>query len=526
MSSMKRNNIYTKNSLENKSRKRHKADSNICQDEDFVLWRDAVLNGGLLEKNVEESPGVISQAFIDKCHEVFDEDPKEKIARNAICCVGSMLSTTDSNRINEITYSFMNTVKRKHVRATDQGASGRCWMFAALNTFRHLIIDAFNLENFEFSETYLFFWDKFERANSYLHWFIDHPQYTPGSREYEYMLTTYLCDGGWWNTFSNLIDKYGIMPRNCMNETATSVDSEELNQVVKDYLDGCVNYLHKNRHKLSNEKLHDERKKTLIKVYSTLVKFLGEPPKNFSWTFNNSEDDEATIIASLEPRMFREMVMPNVNFRKDFVTLTHIPTDDMKMETFYHVSYTNNVYEADPVMMYNTHIDELAKYAMISISKGLAVWFAADVSQSFNWYYSALDDKLNQKELVFEPMYEFNKGDRITCRNIGANHAMALTGFNVDHKGNVINWQVENSWGYYDHETPGLDGFLTMSHSWFKKYVMEIVVNRNIISAPMRRKLDRAPVVEMHPWDNMAPATRVGVVNRPQNYKEKMGRKI
>lgn len=52
---------------------------------------------------------------------------------------------------------------------TNQKSSGRCWLFAALNVIRLPVIKHFNLEDFEFSQGYLFYWDKIERCNFFLH---------------------------------------------------------------------------------------------------------------------------------------------------------------------------------------------------------------------------------------------------------------------------------------------------------------------------------------------------------------------
>ncbi len=38
-------------------------------------------------------------------------------------------------------------------------------MFASLNTLRYELMHRWNLEDFEFSETYLFFWDAMEKSN-------------------------------------------------------------------------------------------------------------------------------------------------------------------------------------------------------------------------------------------------------------------------------------------------------------------------------------------------------------------------
>lgn len=51
---------------------------------------------------------------------------------------------------------------------TNQKATGRCWMFASLNAMRIAFIKSKNIEDFEFSQNYLFFWDKVSAAMTYL----------------------------------------------------------------------------------------------------------------------------------------------------------------------------------------------------------------------------------------------------------------------------------------------------------------------------------------------------------------------
>jgi bleomycin hydrolase len=471
----------------------------------------------------------IQADFIELCEQQFKADPGNIIKRNCVNAVGSVIASTNSNRVNEISHIFLNSVKKKNLKATNQGASGRCWMFSALNSFRHVLINALGLENFEFSEVYLFFWDKLERSNTYLLWFIEHPEEGPGDRPYEFMLQYYMSDGGYWNTFSNLASKYGLVPASAMKETYQSDDSEDMNQIIKDELDSTVNYFRKYRHKFSIDELHDIRRNTLNQIYNTLVKFLGEPPKKFDWLFNREGEDgtEPEIVCKSSPRDFFEMVTPRTDMNKDFIMLMHSPTENMKLYTNYRIRYTNNVAEGEPCTFFNVPIGELAKYAMISISKGFAVWFAADVRQCFNTFHSALDDKLDDHKTIFGETKKFEKGDRMTLRNVEACHAMALVGFNVDANGKPISWQVENSWGYYDHDTPGLDGFLYMSHSWFEKYVIELVVHKEFLSRSMKKKIEESEYIDVNPWDACAPAM-VGGKGRgtaPAGYLKTLQRK-
>lgn len=465
------------------------------------------------ETNVNDIPD-INQCFLDECKEEFDKDPVNKIARNAIVSMGSMLTTMNSTRVNDIDHTFMNTIKKKNVKATNQGRSGRCWMFSGLNMFRHNVIKALDLENFEFSETYLFFWDKMERANRYLRWFIDHPGIKPEDEAFKFMVDEYTGDGGWWNMFANLVSKYGLVPKNAMKETWQSGDSEDMNKILNDCVQACANYLY-NHPKLEHEEVEEIREKTMKQIHNTLVMFLGEPPKTFRWAYTN-EDEVSNIIADLKPKKFMNMIAPGVDM-KDFVVLTHIP-GKLKERAMYEVKYTNNIYEMDNFKFLNLPIDEIVKYASKQVLSGMPVWFAADVCQDFNPYESSLDDRLSDEKSVFGYNHNFTKEDKITFRNLSANHAMTLVGLNFGPDRKPESWQVENSWGYWDNETPGEDGFLFMSQSWFEKNVMQIVIHKNYLTRSVKRLLNQNATV-LNPWDCVAPALRITPRDAPKSYR-------
>ena len=458
----------------------------------------------------------INPDFIQECEDEFNEDPANIISRNAVVSIGSMLATTTASRQNDIDLVVLNSVKRKNVKATNQGSSGRCWLFSGLNMYRHAVISALRLDNFEFSETYLFFWDKLERSNRYLRWFINHPDVEPEDNAFKFIVDEYTSDGGWWNMFANLVTKYGHVPKSAMKETWQSSDSGYMNQILNDRLQACANYImsHPN---LSDDEKDEEREETMKQIYSILVKFLGEPPKKFRWAYTN-EDGDSNIISGLEPIAFMNMVIPTMKV-DDFVVLTHLP-GKLDKNKQYEVNYTNNVYEGDNFTFLNLPLNELIKYASKSIlSYGFPVWFAADVSKDFNPYHSSLDDRLSNESMVFGKSHNFNKGDRITFRNLSANHAMCLVGVNINEDGKPDSWQVENSWGYWDNETPGADGFLYMSHSWFEKNVMQVVVHKSMLSRSIKNLLKKECDI-LDPWDCVAPALKVKPVAAPKIYGE------
>jgi len=461
---------------------------------------------------------LLSPEFLDRCNKRFKSDPTNIITRNAVTSVGAILTTTDSNLVNKVNHVFMNSVKKKNLKATNQGSSGRCWIYGALACFRHSIINGMNLENFEFSESYLFFYDKLEMANTFLRWIIEHPGSKPGDRDFDYTLSNSQQDGGWWNCFANLVTKYGVVPKDAMKETYHSGDSGDMNQIISERLHGAANWICNNRDKDLDGKLTE----VMELVYKDLVLFLGEPPKEFDWSFTDDEN-EAHILTGLTPHLFKDMVLPGVDML-DFVSLANIPVKSLEFNTRYSITQTNNVYEGELCTVLNLPIKELAKYAKKSILSGMPVWFVADVSQDFHPWFSCLDDKLIDTESVFGKMdKKFDKGSRIEFLTTQGNHAMCLTGVNIDSNGNPLSWQVENSWGYCDNETPGEDGWLTMSNSWFEKNVTEVVIHKNYLSRTIGRHLKKTPI-KMNPWDCMAPALKAGCVDAPREWQKRVNR--
>ena len=51
---------------------------------------------------------------------------------------------------------------------TDQQSSGRCWMFSSMNDLRPAVIKKYNLDEFDFSHNYNYFWDILEKSNLFL----------------------------------------------------------------------------------------------------------------------------------------------------------------------------------------------------------------------------------------------------------------------------------------------------------------------------------------------------------------------
>ena len=87
---------------------------------------------------------------------------------------------------------------------TNQRSSGRCWLFASTNVFRVALMQKYNLESFELSQAYLFFWDKLEKSNWFLEQIIATADQDLESRLVQTLVHEPLSDGGQVRWFGRL----------------------------------------------------------------------------------------------------------------------------------------------------------------------------------------------------------------------------------------------------------------------------------------------------------------------------------
>ena len=88
---------------------------------------------------------------------------------------------------------------------------------------------------FEFSEGYLFFWNKIECSHSTLNKLVEiykGDEEGPESEKVMHILDDPVCDGGNWYMFAYLVEKYGVMPIECFPDTSSTMDSKQMNELL------------------------------------------------------------------------------------------------------------------------------------------------------------------------------------------------------------------------------------------------------------------------------------------------------
>ena len=244
----------------------------------------AFAESGATAAKPQDQDGALSPALIDELRTGFRFDAETRVRHNAV--TNASINDLSLNRsiVAGEDGHFSHRIKTKGV--TNQKASGRCWMFAGLNTMRPKVIDAKKLDSFEFSTAYLQFWDKMEKSNLFLEYMIEMRDTDYLDREWELVHKWTLGDGGWWNFVVDLIEKYGVVPKSVMPETKSSENTNEMNIVLERMLNAHAVKLHA-MHKggKSVAELRDFKKKALAEVYRFLVINLGEPPREFEWRY-------------------------------------------------------------------------------------------------------------------------------------------------------------------------------------------------------------------------------------------------
>lgn len=379
-------------------------------------------------------------------------------------------------------------------KVANQKQSGRCWMFAALNTFRHKMLQQFKLKDFELSQNYTFFWDKYEKANYFYENILATADQETSSREVAFLLQTPQQDGGQWDMIVSLFQKYGVVPKAVMPESSNSSNSRDLNKYLNKLLRKHAVVLRKLAAEKDEAAVEVKREELLQEVYTLLATALGTPPEVFDFEYRD-EEKSYHIDQQLTPQSFYEKYV-GVNL-DDYVSIINAPTTDKPYNRSYTVSMLGNVVGGTPVKYLNLDMATFKQLAVKQLEDGESVWFGCDVGQSSTRDSGIMALNAFDMDDLFEADFTMSKAERLDYGDSLMTHAMVLTGVDmVD--GKSTKWKVENSWG----EKVGEKGFFVMSDAWMDEYTYQIVVRKDYLTDEQLAAFEAEPVV-LAPWDPM-----------------------
>ena len=436
----------------------------------------------------------LEQDFTDKLYAAYEANPKFAAMENAISHNGLLTSLEKRSSAVENTPVFSLDLTKDKV--SDQKASGRCWMFAALNTFRHKMIAGFQLEDFELSQAYTFFWDKYEKSNWFLEQVLATADQELTSRKVKFLLDTPQQDGGQWDMVVSLFEKYGVVPKSVYPESISSSNSRELNQILNKLLRQDAQILRELVAEGANSADLQAKKEELLQgVFNFLAMNLGLPPRQFDFSYRD-KDNNFHSESGLTPQVFfKKYVDLKLD---DYVSIINAPTADKPYGQSYTVEMLGNVVGSKPVRYLNVEMDRLKELAIAQMQAGETVWFGSDVGQSSNRKAGIMADGMYDFTSSMDIQLTQDKAGRLDYSESLMTHAMVLTGVDLDENEKAKKWKVENSWG----EKVGNKGYFVASDSWIDEYTYQIVVRKEFLTEAELAAYEAEPIV-LAPWDPM-----------------------
>jgi len=433
--------------------------------------------------------GALTPKVIDKIHSSFEMDTHTRAMYNSITNndISSLaLNREVLRRHNEI---FSHKIETKGV--TNQNKSGRCWLFAGLNILRPKVIENNNLESFEFSQNYLAFWDKLEKANCFLENIIKYAGRDILDREMEFLLRKPIPDGGYWENVVNLVEKYGVVPSEIMPETNSSGNTSLMNALISRKLRAdAVKLRNMHKQKESLKKLRAEKTKMLADVFKMLVLNLGKPPAEFQWRFEDANSVVSKIRNYSPEGFYKEFV--NVDLSQ-YVDIFNDPSKEYGKH--YSINLTRNIRDGDDAHFANVKMQILKEIAVKAVLDDEPIWFSCDVGKDQSREHGIMATGMFDYDSIYMTDMAMTKAQRSLFRESVPNHAMVFIGVDIQ-KDKPAKWLVENSWG----DDKGSKGLWTLYDSWFDTNVYSIIVKKKYVPKEIL-DIYKQPAIKLPPWD-------------------------
>jgi len=428
-------------------------------------------------------------------------NPQVRLARNASIRNEVIELTMDWEHFRKIDHSFSDIVSGE-MPATNQKSSGRCWGFAGLNLFRIYLGRKHNLKDFQFSQSYFMFWDKLEKSNYFLESILKTTDLHWSSRLVMHLLDNPIQDGGQWDMWVNLINKYGVVPQSEMPESYSSSKSMRMNRMVTRKLREFAKQLRQSsQNSASDSKLKSMKTDMLEEIYQMLTIHLGTPPNSFDWQIRDKKKS-FTRFEKLTPQSFySDHVGLNLD---EYVCLINCPMSDKEYNKVYTVEMLGNVVEGQSIRYLNVESNAMKQAAINSLKNGDPVWFGCDVSKHFHRELGVMDIDLFDFESFYGTKFGMDKATRLEYGDSQMTHAMLFTGVDLDSKGNPLKWRVENSWG----DKGGNKGYHIMTDLWFDEYNYEVVIHKSCLSDDSVEIFETSEAISLKPWDPMGALAR------------------
>ncbi len=436
--------------------------------------------------------GGLTKDIIKKSRAAYKLDISTRASYNAVTNNDIRDLALNRDIVRNHNELFSHKIKTKGV--VDQKSSNRCWAFAWLNTMRPKVIEKYDLDKFEFSQNYITFWDKIEKANRFLEYIIEFRERDLDDRELAWVLKNPFSDGGYWRYAINLIKKYGLVPKEIMPETNSSENTRLMNRVISKKLRMDAAKIRKmSKNGYSVKELRKFKEDKVIEVYRLLAMNIGKPPIEFEWRYQIDDTTLSETITYTPLSFFKKFVGAELD---DYVCLYNNPT--RAYGEHYKSFMSRNFYDGEDFDHVNVEIERLKEIAKASILDNQPLYFSSDVNKDQNSDLGIMAENLYDYGSLFGIDLDMSKKDMALYLHSSSNHGMSLIGVDlVENK--PVKWLVENSWG----DDKKKNGLWTLYDNWFDNYVYYIIAREKYVPKEILKLYEKEPII-IPPWDPIA----------------------
>ena len=437
----------------------------------------------------QDNKGGINEDLLKEISKGYTGSAEQKAVRNALATNSIAVLSVNAENLAMCDTYFSDRVKTKGI--TNQLSSGRCWLFTGLNVLRAKMIDKYDLPEMVFSHNYLSFYDLLEKSNLFLQAIIDTKNEAIDSRQVEWLLKNPIGDGGQFTGVSNLIMKYGVVPKSAMPETYQSNNTDQMRNILKLKLREFALALRAEKSEKSAMALKTEM---LTEIYRILAECVGVPPTEFEWT-RYDKDGNPVSTKTYTPKSFYEEYIGE-DLENNYIMVMNDPSREYYK--VYEIDLDRHVYDGENWLYLNLPVEDIKTMAIASIKDNTAMYFSCDVRKFWNKEKGTLDLNNTDYESLFRTSFPMNKKERIQTFASGSTHAMTLIAVDLDAQGTPKKWMVENSWG----EQSGYKGNLIMTDEWFNEYMFRLVVEKKYVPENLMKLMEQEPIM-LPAWDPM-----------------------
>lgn len=428
----------------------------------------------------------ISLEQIKKFRESYNLDKTNKIIENAITNNGLENACINRDIITENQPIF--NIELPESKRYDQQDSWRCWIYGGLNLIKHNIAKNLNINviDLELSNNYIAFFDKLEKSNTAYENIINLENVEFEYLHKESIIEHCVSEGGYWEWFVAIINKYGIVAYSYNPNVVESTNYEKVEYVYTEKVKkDIIRLIDLKKNGTDINSLREEKNKFLQENYVLLCKILGEPLTEFDYEYKD-KNGEYKRYDKLTPIEFKNKFLSLK--LEDFVTIGNMPMYNKEYYKVYKKKYLGNVYQNSYIKYLNLPIEDLKELTIKQLKDNIPVYMGAHIRKFRDKKSGILDIRLYNYEDTLD-LKRLSKEEALNLYDISMHHVMTFTGVNlIDNK--PQRWKIEDSYG----DKEKVNGYYIMNDNFFNEFVLSVVIDKKYLSQEQLELLEQESI--------------------------------